>query len=77
MSVLGFSEVGDVSFAVIIDKKLIINIASLAEIFILKLIAWSERYLETNKDADDMAFIINNYLNINEEIAVNEHYKLI
>jgi len=77
MSVLGFSEVGDATFEVEIDKELIVNIASLAGIFVLKLVAWSERHLENNKDADDMAFIINNYLNINEKRAVNEYYELI
>lgn len=74
MSVLGFSEVNDAVKEVTIDDNLIINVATLAGIFILKIVAWSGRHIETNKDADDIAFILNNYLNINEERAAIEYY---
>ncbi len=74
MSVLGFSEVGDVTTEVNIDGNLSVNVASLAGIFILKISAWSDRNHKTNKDADDIAFVINNYLSINEERAATEYY---
>jgi len=32
--------------------------------------------LEGNKDADDLAFIINNYLTINEDRALEDHYDI-
>lgn len=74
MSVLGFSEVGDVTTEVNIDGNLSVNVASLAGIFILKISAWSDRHHKSNKDADDIAFVINNYLSINEERAATEYY---
>lgn len=39
----------------------------------MKLAAFNDRKLKTNKDADDLAFIIENYLTINEERAALEH----
>lgn len=73
MSVLGFSEVGANTHVVEIDQNLKLEIASLAGIFILKIVAWSERYLSTNKDADDMGFILQNYYTINEDRIVAVH----
>jgi predicted nucleotidyltransferase len=73
MSVLGFTEVGSNVHVVEIDQSLKLNIASLAGIFILKIVAWSERHLSTNKDADDMGFILQNYYTINEDRIVAEH----
>ena len=76
MSVLGFKEVHDTTKEVSIDNELSIQIASLDGIFLLKMVAWSERHIEGNKDADDMAFIFNSYLLINEEKAIENHYDL-
>src|SRR5690606_3407260 len=58
-----------------IDDTLEIDIVSLAGIFILKLVAWKDRHNQENKDADDMGFILMNYLNIHEERAAMEHYE--
>ena len=74
LTVLGFEEVQKSTEKVVIDDSLSIEVASLDGIFILKLISWVDRYLENNKDADDLAFIINNYLNINEKRAIEEYY---
>lgn len=74
MTVLGFGEVHDMSLEVTIDDELTIQVASLAGIFILKFIAWRDRHLKTNKDAEDIGFILNNYLNIHLERAT-VHYK--
>jgi predicted nucleotidyltransferase len=76
MSVLGFSEVDKATQQVIIDEHLTIDVASLAGIFILKIVAWLSRHLEGNKDADDMGFIIINYLSINEDRALKVHNDL-
>jgi len=76
MSVLGFKEIKNTTYEVSIDDELTIKIASLDGIFLLKVSAWSERYLEGNKDADDLAFIINNYLTINEDRALEDHYDI-
>lgn len=76
MSVLGFSEVNKNTQPILIDGEIEIQVATLAGIFILKTVAWMDRNSRGNKDADDMAFIINNYHNINEERAVADHYDL-
>ena len=76
MSVLGFSEVEKATQQVIIDEHLTIDVASLAGIFILKIVAWLSRHLEGNKDADDMGFIIINYLSVYEDRALNVHNDL-
>lgn len=76
MSVLGFQEVRNKTKELSIDDELSIQIASLDGIFLLKIVAWFERHIEGNKDADDIAFIFNNYLLINEEIAIENHYDL-
>lgn len=74
MTVLGFSEVQNFTKKVKVDENLYIEVASLDGIFILKLMAWFDRHTLYNKDADDMAFILNNYLNINENRAINDYY---
>lgn len=81
MSVLGFSAVNDAALKVSIDEDIEIQIASLTGIFILKVVAWRDRHHKTNKDADDMAFILQNYLEIHrdesleyfEEIYTEDH----
>ena len=70
MSVLGFSAANNASLKVVIDEEIEIEIASLSGIFLLKIAAWNDRNNKTNKDADDIGFILNNYLEINIERAV-------
>jgi len=76
MSVAGYTEVADNTLEITIDNDLPVKVASLPGIFILKLAAFNDRKNETNKDADDLAFIIENYLEINELRAVEEHYDI-
>lgn len=65
MSVKGFDEALSDSITVSIDDRFTVNIASLHGLFLLKLNAWMDRHLTTNKDAEDMAFILDNYLMAN------------
>jgi predicted nucleotidyltransferase len=76
MSVAGYTEVADNTLEITIDNDLTVKVASLPGIFILKLAAFNDRKNTTNKDADDLAFIIENYLSINEERAAAEHYDI-
>ena len=76
MSVWGFPEMADSTISVEIDREFSIKIASLPGLFILKLVAWKDRYLLGSKDAYDMALLLTNYLDINTERAVEEHYNL-
>lgn len=73
MSVLGFPAVNEASLKVSVDEDIEIQIASLAGIGLLKIVAWRDRNHKTNKDADDIAFILQNYLEIHLEEAI-EHY---
>lgn len=74
MSVVGFTEVANNTLDVTINNEFTVKVASLPGIFILKLAAFNDRKNKTNKDADDLAFIIENYLGINTERAAAEHY---
>ena len=74
MTVLGFEEVQKATKKVNIDNDFTIEVASLDGVFVLKLVAWNDRNINSKKDADDMAFIIANYLSINEERAATDHY---
>lgn len=76
MTVLGFSAVNETALKVIIDEKVEIQIASLTGIFILKIIAWKDRNHRTNKDADDIAFILQNYLEIHREASLNYYEEI-
>ncbi len=74
MSVLGFSAADEASLKVNVDDEIKIKIATLNSIFLLKIVAWKDRNHKSNKDADDMGFILENYLNINAKRAAMEHY---
>mgnify|MGYP002771501437 FL=1 len=65
MSVKGFDEALSDSITVSIDDRFDVKIASLHGLFLLKLNAWMDRHLTTNKDAEDMSFILDNYLMAN------------
>lgn len=73
MSVLGFNEVDAATIPIELDGEFEIPIASLAGIFILKIAAFKDRSHKDNKDADDMAYIITNYLSINQEKAIQNY----
>lgn len=75
MTSLGFPEAQGKTYSVKIDDDLTIDVASLAGIFVLKLFAWTDRNVASNSDADDMGFIINNYLSIHEDRAIEDHYE--
>ena len=76
MSVIGFTEVTNNTLDVTIDNEFTVKVASLPGIFILKLAAFKDRKYATNKDADDIALILENYLDINDERTAAEHYDI-
>jgi predicted nucleotidyltransferase len=76
MPVHGFVAMAKNALEITLDNSLIIRVASLLGIFILKLIAWQDRNLVHEKDAEDIAFILANYLSLNEERAVIDHYDI-
>ena len=77
MSVKGLDEVLSEVITVSIDNELEIKIASLHGLFLLKLNAWLDRNIGTNKDAEDMWYIVDNYYFANEERGIHpEVYEL-
>ena len=76
MSVLGFDAVEDASLKIDVDEEIEISIASLCGIFILKVFAWKDRHQSNNKDADDIGFILANYLEIHREASL-EYYDIV
>lgn len=67
LSVKGFDEVLSEAVTVCIDDEFEIRIASLHGLFLLKLNAWLDRNTSTNKDAEDLWYIVDNYFLANEE----------
>lgn len=76
MSVLGFDAVENASLRINVDQEIEIKIASLCGIFILKVFAWKDRHHKDNKDADDIGFILANYLEIHRESSL-EYYDIV
>jgi predicted nucleotidyltransferase len=72
---LGFDAAEEASLNVNIDQEIEIQIASLSGIFLLKITAWKDRNHKSNKDADDIGFILENYLSINDQRAAENHYE--
>lgn len=66
MSVKGFDEVLRHAVTVRIDNEFDIRIVSLHGLFIMKLNAWLDRNQTTNKDAEDIWYIIDTYYFANE-----------
>lgn len=77
MSVVGFQQMAQFALTVQIDNTLSVKVASLPGAFILKLAAWKDRHLENNKDAYDMALLIENYFEIHTERISNEHFDIL
>lgn len=77
MSVKGFDEVLKEAISVCVDNEFEIKIASLHGLFLLKLNAWLDRNLGTNKDAEDIWHIVDNYYFANEGRSIHpEVYEL-
>ncbi|MFT3738465.1 MAG: nucleotidyl transferase AbiEii/AbiGii toxin family protein [Breznakibacter sp.] len=76
MSVLGLSEVDKATHSVVVDEKLTLDVAPLAGIFLLKIVAWQDRNISSNKDAEDLGFILSNYLSIKEDSLDEEDFDI-
>lgn len=76
MSVVGFQQMAQFTLTIRIDNELDVKVASLPGVFILKLAAWKDRHLTNNKDAYDMALLLDNYFSIFAERVATEHFDL-
>jgi predicted nucleotidyltransferase len=80
MSALGFKESFESSIIVKIRENPALDIlfASLPGLALMKLISWDDRYPERKKDAEDLSFIMHNYLDAgNDECLFEEEIDII
>jgi predicted nucleotidyltransferase len=61
MNVAGFEEAFASSVSIEIEENLTVRVASLPGLTLLKLVAWSDRSRETNKDAADLYRVLSSY----------------
>jgi predicted nucleotidyltransferase len=61
MNVAGFQEALASSIPIQIEKNLIVRVASIPGLMLLKLVAWSDRGRETDKDAADIYRLLTAY----------------
>ncbi|MDR1918938.1 MAG: nucleotidyl transferase AbiEii/AbiGii toxin family protein [Tannerellaceae bacterium] len=78
MSVKGFDVVLQEAVTVNIDDEFDIKIAPLHGLFLLKFNAWLDRHYQTDKDAEDMCFILENYFdaNIEREFSSEKYHEV-
>lgn len=74
MNVLGFHEAQKETISIALDDQIEFEIVNLIGIILLKMVAWKDRNHKGTKDADDLVFIMKNYLNINIDRAVEQYY---
>lgn len=77
MNVMGFHEAYESALTFTLENSKQFKVVSLAGLVILKLVAWSERNIETNKDAEDLLFILSNYNNFNPAYLFEENSDLL
>jgi predicted nucleotidyltransferase len=73
MNVAGFEEALTSSVSMEIDEDLSVRVASLPGLTLLKLVAWSDRGRETNKDAADFYRLIAAYADAGNTARLYEH----
>jgi len=61
LNVSGFKDALASAISVQVDADLVVPIVSLAGLTVLKLLAWADRKQETNKDADDLRRMLQDY----------------
>ena len=73
MNVAGFEEALASSVSIEIDKTLRVRVASLPGLTLLKLVAWSDRGRETNKDAADLYRLLTAYADAGNTDRLYDH----
>ena len=61
MNVTGYREALAHALAVDTGDGVVVSVVSIPALAVLKLLAWNERGLEDNKDAQDLLFLLRNY----------------
>lgn len=73
MNVAGFEEALASSIPIQIEEGLIVRVASIPGLMILKLVAWSDRGSETDKDAADLYRLLTAYADAGNTDRLYEH----
>jgi predicted nucleotidyltransferase len=73
MNVAGFEEALASSVSIEIDENLKVQVASLPGLTLLKLVAWSDRGRETNKDAADLYRLLTAYADAGNTDRLYDH----
>jgi predicted nucleotidyltransferase len=73
MNVAGFEEALFSSVPIQIEEDLIVRVASIPGLTLLKLVAWSDRRLETDKDAGDIFRLFTAYADAGNTDRLYEH----
>jgi predicted nucleotidyltransferase len=73
MNLAGFEEALASSIPIQIEENLIVRVASIPGLMILKLVAWSDRRLEADKDAADIYRLLTAYADAGNTDRLYEH----
>jgi len=73
MNVAGFEEALASSISMELDENLSVRVASLPGLTLLKLVAWSDRGRETNKDAADLYRLVTAYADAGNANRLYDH----
>ena len=73
MNVAGFEEALASSIPIHVEENLIVRVASIPGLMILKLVAWSDRGRETDKDAADIYRLLTAYADAGNTDRLYEH----
>ena len=76
LPVSGIKEVYQVSQPVQIDNAIRLNVATLAGVFLLKLLAWYGAPESRTKDVDDLKYIVQHYFDFSEDEIYEKHLDL-
>jgi predicted nucleotidyltransferase len=77
ISTLGLQEAYQNSLVISTENDLEFKATSLEAIVVLKLISWNDRPEHRQKDAKDLAFILENYFDIMRDVIFDDHFDLI
>lgn len=77
ISTLGLREAYKNSLVIRTENNLEFKATSLEAIVVLKLISWNDRPEVRAKDAKDLAFILENYFDIQDNVIFDDHFDLI
>lgn len=77
MSVAGYAEALRTAISVEVGDDIVVNVVSIPALAALKLLAWHERGLDDDKDAQDFYFLTKNYYRAGNETRLFEEARTV